>query len=58
LLPSQIQYVRVPIDSAVNELVFYTEPKDGKTANPMKLTLKENEPFKFIQTLDYTGFKH
>ncbi len=58
LLPSQIQYVRVPIDSAVNELVFYTEPKDGKTANPMKLTLKENEPFKFIKTLDYTGFKH
>jgi len=56
LLPSQIQYVRVPIDSAVNELVFYAQPKDGKAANPMKLTLKANEPFKFIQTSDFIGF--
>jgi hypothetical protein len=58
LLPSQIQYVRVPLDSATNKLTFYAQPIDGKTPTNLTLTISENEPFKFVQTLDFVGYKH
>ncbi len=56
LLPSQIQYVRVPVDTN-QHLKFYVQTSNGQHIETMDLNLNSLPQFKFIQTLDYTGFK-
>ncbi len=56
LLPSQIQYVRVPIDSSTKQLTFKAQTVEGNT-NSMQINIRGDEKFKFIQTIDFNGFK-
>jgi hypothetical protein len=57
LLPAQIQYVRVPIDTSTKQLTFYAQSAEGNT-NTMQLNITRNKYFNFVNTLDFNGYRH